>query len=131
MDLKSSSITADILNLLSDCKVHTMKELADEIEVSERTIRRHIQSLSYRYPIQTFCGGINRGGVYLDKSYLYQGKTLTLDELQVINKALALLQECKEQDVNMEIIMNLKNRFAPPQNKEQKDYEYRKEQSAS
>ena len=43
------------------------------------------------YPIvilfKLFCGGINRGGVYLDKSYLYQGKTLTVDELQVINKA--------------------------------------------
>lgn len=131
MDLKSSSITADILNLLSDCKVHTMKELADEIEVSERTIRRHIQSLTYRYPIQTFCGGINRGGVYLDKSYLYQGKTLTVDELQVINKALTLLQKCKDQNVNTEVIKNLINKFTPPPMKEKKDYGIRKEQTAS
>lgn len=131
MKAKSSSTTADILNFISDGKVHTLQEIADEVEISKKTVQRHIQSLSYRYPIQSFCGGINRGGIYLDKSYLYQGKTLTLDELQVINKALALLQECKEQAVNTEIIMNLKNRFAPPQNKEQKDYEYRKEQSAS
>lgn len=131
MKAKSSSTTADILNFISDGKVHTLQEIADEVEISKKTAQRHIQSLSYRYPIQSFCGGINRGGIYLDKSYLYQGKTLTLDELQVINKALALLQECKEQAVNTEIIMNLKNRFAPPQNKEQKDYEYRKEQSAS
>src|SRR5574344_385080 len=131
MKAKSSSTTADILNFISDGKVHTLQEIADEVEISKKTVQRHIQSLSYRYPIQSFCGGINRGGIYLDKSYLYQGKTLTLDELQVINKALALLQECKEQDVNTEIIMNLKNRFAPPQNKEQKDDEYRKEQSAS
>jgi hypothetical protein len=26
MDLKKSSITADILNILSDCKIHTMQE---------------------------------------------------------------------------------------------------------
>src|SRR5574344_138051 len=100
MNVKSSSVTADILNIISDCKVHTLQEIADEIEVSKITVYRHIQSLSYRYPIETFCGGINRGGVYLDKSYLYQGKTLTLDELQVINKALALLQKCKDKNVN-------------------------------
>ena len=63
MYLKKSSITADILNILSDCKVHTMQEIADEVEVSEKTVRRHIQSLSYRYPIETFRGGDKRGGV--------------------------------------------------------------------
>ena len=70
MDLRASSITADILNVLSDGKKHTMCEIAEIVEVSERTVRRHIQSLSYRYPIQTFCGGIDRGGVYLDKKYI-------------------------------------------------------------
>ena len=72
MDFKKSSITADILNALSDGKIHTLQEIADEIEVSKITVYRHIQSLSYRYPIQSFCGGINRGGVYLDKDYIYQ-----------------------------------------------------------
>ena len=93
MDLKKSSITADILNILSDNKVHTLQEIADEVEISKMTVRRHIQSLSYRYPIETFCGGINRGGVYLDKDYVYQGSTLTNDELQLINNALLLLQK--------------------------------------
>ena len=131
MKAKQSSTTADILNYISDGKVHTLQEIADEIEISRITVFRHIQSLSYSYPIQTFCGGINRGGVYLDKSYLYQGKTLTIDELQVINKALTLLQECKDLNVKTEVIEDLKNRFAPPPNKEQKDYGIRKEQSAS
>ena len=71
MDLKKSSITADILNILSDNKIHTMNEIAEKLEISRITVVRHIQSLSYRYPIQTFCGGINRGGVYLDKDYIY------------------------------------------------------------
>ena len=93
MDLKKSSITADILNILSDNKVHTLQEIADEVEISKMTVRRHIQSHSYRYPIETFCGGINRGGVYLDKDYVYQGSTLTNDELQLINNALLLLQK--------------------------------------
>ena len=124
MDLKKSSITADILNILSDCKVHTLQEIADEVEVSKMTVRRHIQSLSYRYPIQTFSGGINRGGVYLDKNYLYQGQMLTCDELQVINKALAMLQNSKGDDVSQEIIINLISKFSLPSNKEYIDNEY-------
>ena len=124
MDLKKSSITADILNILSDCKVHTLQEIADEVEVSKMTVRRHIQSLSYRYPIQTFSGGINRGGVYLDKNYLYQGQMLTRDELQVINKALAMLQNSKGYDVSQEIIINLISKFSLPSNKEYIDNEY-------
>ena len=113
MDLKKSSITADILNLLSDNKVHTLQEIADEIEISKMTVRRHIQSLSYRYPIQTFCGGINRGGVYLDKDYIYQGSTLTNDELQLINKALLLLQG-QNACVDQKLLHSLIEKFSLP-----------------
>ncbi|MBP3619190.1 MAG: HTH domain-containing protein [Clostridia bacterium] len=119
MDLKKSSITADILNVLTDCKVHTIDEIAFKVEVSRSTVKRHIQSLSYRYPIQTFRGGINRGGVCLDKDYIHQGKVLTNDELQVINKALTLLQKCGSEDVNPELIANLLSRFSQPQQEEQ------------
>lgn len=93
MDLKASSITADILNILSDGKKHTMSEIALAVEVSERTVRRHIQSLSYRYPIETFCGGIERGGVYLDKNYIYQGRIFTKEEAGLMTKALSQLKE--------------------------------------
>ena len=111
MDLKKSSITADILSLLSDGKVHTLQEIADEVEVSKITVHRHIQSLSYRYPIETFCGGINRGGVYLDKDYIYQGSTLTNDELQLINKALLLLQE-QNACVDQKLLHSLIEKFS-------------------
>ena len=113
MDLKKSSITADILSLLSDSKVHTLQEIADEVEVSKITVHRHIQSLSYRYPIETFCGGINRGGVYLDKDYIYQGSTLTNDELQLINKALLLLQG-QNACVDQKLLHSLIEKFSPP-----------------
>lgn len=118
MDLKKSSITADILNALSDGKVHTIQDIACEVEVHYNTVRRHIQSLSYRYPIQTFCGGINRGGVCLDKDYIHQGKILTTDELQVIAKALTMLQNSESEDVNPELIKSLISRFTQPTNKE-------------
>ena len=114
MDLKKSSITADILNILSDCKIHQMQAIADKVEVSRKTIVRHIQSLSYRYPIQTFCGGINRGGVKLDGNFVYQGKVLTNDELQLINKALLLLQKSKSDDVNKELLNKLLQVYSLP-----------------
>ena len=98
MDLKSSSITADILNVLSDGKKHTMREIAQTVEVSERTVRRHIQSLSYRYPIETFCGGIERGGVWLDKKYISETKIFSRAEIQLIKKALSILQEKEQND---------------------------------
>ena len=117
MDLKKSSITADILNILSDNKIHTMNEIAEKLEISRITVVRHIQSLSYRYPIQTFCGGINRGGVYLDKDYIYQGKTLAIDELQIINNALSLLQK-QNANVDQKLLHSLLNKFSLPSNKE-------------
>ena len=108
MDLRKSSITADILNALSDGKVHTMQEIADEVEVSEKTVRRHIQSLAYRYPIETFRGGDKRGGVYLDKKYLHQGKIRSRDELQIISQALELLQKSGS-EVDQELLSSTIN----------------------
>lgn len=93
VDLRKSSITADILNVLSDGKKHTMQEIADVVEVSERTIRRHISSLSYRFPIETFCGGSEKGGVRLDKKYIENGKIRSKEEIDTIKKALLLFKE--------------------------------------
>lgn len=119
IDLKSRSITADILNILSDGKVHTMTEISVKVEVSRKTVNKHIQSLSYRYPIETFCGGEKRGGVYLDKNYIHQGLMLTNDELQVISQALAMLQNSKGIEVNKELVASLISRFTPPKSEEQ------------
>lgn len=121
MDLKKSSITADILHVLNDGKVHTMQQIADEVEVSERTVRRHIQSLSYRYPIETFVGGDKRGGVFLDKSAIHQGKILSSDELQIISKALRLLQESECKDVDHEVLKKLIKEYQTPEKQEQED----------
>ena len=122
MVLKKSSITADILNILSDCKIHTINEIADEVEVSRSTVKRHIQSLSFRYPIQSFCGGINRGGVYLDKNYVYQGQTLTNDELQIIGRALKLLQKSESECDYQDLISSLIERYSLPDIKENRKW---------
>lgn len=121
MDLRKSSITADILHVLNDGKIHTLQEIADEVEVSKWTVHRHIQSLSYRYPIETFVGGDKRGGVFLDKSAIHQGKILTRDELQIISKALRLLQESKCKDVNQEVLKKLIKEYEAPEKQEQEE----------
>ena len=90
--MRSSSITADILNVLMDGKVHTTQSIADEVEVSRKTVKRHIQSLSFRYPIETFCGGEKKGGVFLDKAYIAQGRVFTKTELQFGAKIFGALQ---------------------------------------
>lgn len=113
MDIRSASITADILNCISDGKLHTMQSIANEVEASERTVRRHIQSLSYRYPIEVFVGGRDTGGVKLDNKYMFQGKVITNDKLQLINSALRLLQE-SGLETNQELLKELIRDFAPP-----------------
>ncbi len=118
MDLKKSSITADILNFISDGKVHTMQEIADEVEVSKCTVKRHIQSLSYRYPIDTFHGGDKKGGVILDKKYIFQGKIRSNDELQIITKALRLLQKSECNDVDQNLLVSLLQEYEPPKRQE-------------
>ena len=121
MDFRSSSVTADILNYISDGKVHTLQEIANEVEVSYSTAKRHIQSLAYRYPIETFCGGINRGGVKLDTKYIVQGKIITNEKLQILGKALALLQGADDNEANPRLLQDLINDFAPPTSKETKN----------
>ena len=115
MDLRKSSITADILNVLSDGKVHTFNDIAEKVEVHKNTVYRHIQSLSYRYPIETFHGGDSKGGVYLDKKYLHQGKIRSRDELQIISQALELLQKSGS-EVDQELLSSLIQEFTIPTN---------------
>ena len=121
MDLRNSSITADILNVLSDGKLHKMQDIADKVEVSRQTVHKHIQSLSYRYPIETFVGGRDTGGVKLDNTAIHQGKILSRDELQIISMALRLLQESECKDVDHEVLKKLIKEYQTPEKQEQED----------
>ncbi len=89
--MRSRNIQAAILEFLSDNKLHNYQSIADEVECSYSTVRRHIEALSYRFNIQTFCGGVDIGGVKLmdkkvDVNYLKD------DELKLIINQLELLQ---------------------------------------
>lgn len=59
---------SDILYELRDGKCHTYAELAEKAEVSLMTVRRCIESLRYRHPIEVFIGQRSDGrrGVQLE-----------------------------------------------------------------
>lgn len=91
--MRNKNIQADILALISDGKVRTLQTIADQVEVSKITVFRHIQSLSYRYNIETFCGGIERGGVRLITNDEVSIKKLNSNDLQLILSKLESLQD--------------------------------------
>lgn len=90
--MRNRNIQADVLNYISDGKLHITKEIASEIEISQITVKRHIQALSYRFNIKTFNGGIDKGGVRLIPDENVKTNYLSEDELQLIVSKLSSLQ---------------------------------------
>ncbi len=88
----SKNVQADILSILKDNKVHTAKAIAELVECSTKTVYRHIQSLSYRFNIETFKGGVDKGGVRLVTEPQVSVERLNVDDLQVIVNLLNSLQ---------------------------------------
>ncbi len=100
-----------ILNLLSNGQIWSMHDLARECECSYSTVRNCIEALSTKYPITYIRGGINRGGVQLDRSCIYQGKIFSKDKLQIISKALELLQSSSDNIEELKLIKELLSDF--------------------
>lgn len=92
--MRSRNIQADIIEYLSDGKIHTMQAIADAVEVSYMTVRRHIQTLSYHYDIDTFSGGggLVKGGVRMKLQEKITVERLSGNELQLIIENLSQLQ---------------------------------------
>ena len=63
--MRSRYIHNRILAYLSDCKLHTIQEIAEKIEVSYITVLRHIQDIPEEMITTYHGGGKNRGGVQL------------------------------------------------------------------
>ena len=92
--MKSSDVSADILFYLQDGKKHTYSQLAELVECSISTIKRHIQSLSYKnLNIEIIHGGCGGGGVRLIPDESVKTNYLNEDELQLIMSKLESLQD--------------------------------------
>lgn len=92
--MKSCDLSADIFYLLSDGKKHTYQEIADKVECSYSSVRRHIQALTYKnINIESFKGGIDRGGVQMIPEQKVSVEKLSSDDLQLIINTLSSLQD--------------------------------------
>lgn len=74
-----------ILKTLCRRRYETIGNLAMEFEVSERTIRRDIEILSYTEPIYTQTGR-HAGGVYVVDGYHMDRMYMSEDEIAVLQK---------------------------------------------
>lgn len=81
-----------IMKVLCRRRHETIGNLASEFGVSERTIRRDIEALSYTEPIYTQTGRY-AGGVYVVDGYSIDRMYMSKDELQVLHK----LYECAKE----------------------------------
>lgn len=77
-----------ILKALCRRRYETVSNLAAEFEVSERTIRRDIEVLSYTEPIYTQTGR-HAGGVYVVDGYHMDRMYMSDDEIAVLEKVKA------------------------------------------
>ena len=92
---------AAILRLLCKRRHETIKNLAFEFDVSERTIRRDIEALSYREPIYTQPGKYG-GGVYVTDNYHMDRMYFRETERNVLYKLLGCVENKKRCDLTDE-----------------------------
>ena len=80
-----------ILDLLCQRRRETISNLAAELGVSERTIRRDVEMLTLRYPIEPVCGR-NGGGVSMADWYQPGRQRLTPRQTALLRRLAAGLQ---------------------------------------
>lgn len=80
-----------ILDLLCQRRRETISNLAEELGVSERTIRRDVEMLTLRYPIETVCGRYG-GGVRMADWYKQDRRRLTPRQTALLRRLAAGLQ---------------------------------------
>lgn len=75
----------EIMKILCRRRSETIRNLASELGVSDRTVRRDIEILSLREPIYTQSGRYG-GGVYVDERYSMDRMYMAEEELSVLHK---------------------------------------------
>lgn len=83
--METSERRAAIMKLLCRRRHDTVKNLAAEFRVSERTIRRDIDALSLHEPIYTQSGRYG-GGVYVTDNYSMERMYFSWEETALLHK---------------------------------------------
>jgi len=101
--VKASERRQEIFEILCEDRHATMDCLANQFNVSRRTIVTDIRELSLIYPIYTVCGKYE-GGVYLSENFKLGKKDyLTLEQEEVLNE-LKCLATITQQEVLQSIL---------------------------
>lgn len=104
-----------IMKVLCRRRYETIGNLASEFGVSERTIRRDIEVLSYSEPIYTQTGRYG-GGVYVVEGYSIDRMYMSESEMQVLHKVLTIAQKCENllSDQEIMVLKNIISTYSKP-----------------
>ena len=114
--METSERRAAMLKLLCRRRHETIKNLAYEFGVSERTIRRDIEVLSYSEPLYTQPGKYG-GGVYVTENYQMDRLYFRETERNVLYRLLDCIEHKKTCDLTEEetvIFRNLISEYTKP-----------------
>ena len=101
--MKASERRQEIFEILCDQRHATMDDLANQFNVSRRTIITDIRELSLIYPIYTVCGKYD-GGLYLSDNFKLGKKDyLTPEQEEVLNQ-LKCLSTFEQREVLQSIL---------------------------
>lgn len=119
----------EIMKILCRRKHETIGNLAFELGVSERTIRRDIETLSLTEPIYTQTGRYC-GGVYVVDSYSINQMYLLEKEAEILHKlfhALVNQKKCLLTPKELDVFHSIVNKYTKPINEKGKKDEKRRE----
>ena len=80
-----------IIELLCQRRKDTIPNLAAEFGVSERTIRRDIEILTCRHPLETVCGRYG-GGVRVEEGYYLDSRRMSVKQTDLLLRQAKCLQ---------------------------------------
>ncbi len=109
----------EIMKILFCRRRETIHNLAIELGVSERTIRRDINNLSLYEPIYTQTGRYE-GGVYVMENYTLTHLYMTVEETAALERLLLHAKECTSCEIALSEIIFLEQivrKYALPENK--------------
>lgn len=112
---------AEVMKILCRRRSETIQNLAFELGVSERTVRRDIEILSLSEPIYTQSGRYG-GGVYVEESYSMDKMYMADEELNVLHKISDLADKqapCILNDAEKKILHSIILSYTKPKSKKE------------
>ena len=104
--MNTADRSAEIISILMVRRRITAKELAEEFNVTVRTIQNDIQALSLGFPIYTRQGG--DGGIFVGDNYKPYMNTLTPLELKVLHEMYGLAD-----GIHKKVLFQLIRKYGP------------------